>query len=203
MSDLEAGGPERRARITADIMAKTGIDEPMIERLVRLFYQRIQAEPVLGPIFAARISDWEHHIAKLCTFWSSVALMSGRYHGQPMRMHVDLPVTDRILIAGLRFSRARPLRSAHLSLPNISLNALGVSLTVWSWGSPRHKVGSQRRAIRDHKRKARRCLMASRARDEADSAGQQIIRRGACARHPGPAAEGLFKADRLAGETRS
>lgn len=92
MSDLEAGGPERRARITADIMAKTGIDEPMIERLVRLFYQRIQAEPVLGPIFAARISDWEHHIAKLCTFWSSVALMSGRYHGQPMRMHVDLPV---------------------------------------------------------------------------------------------------------------
>lgn len=93
MSDLEAGGPERRARITADIMAKTGIDEPMIERLVRLFYQRIQAEPVLGPIFATRVTDWEHHIAKLCAFWSSVALMTGRYHGQPMRMHMDLPVS--------------------------------------------------------------------------------------------------------------
>lgn len=92
MSDVEAGGPERRARITADIMAKTGIDESMIERLVRLFYQRIQAEPVLGPIFAAGVTDWEHHIAKLCTFWSSVALMTGRYHGQPMRMHMNLPV---------------------------------------------------------------------------------------------------------------
>jgi len=92
MSSLEAGGPERRARITADIMAKTGIDEPMIERLVRLFYQRIQAEPVLGPIFATRVTDWEQHIAKLCTFWSSVALMTGRYHGQPMRMHMGLPV---------------------------------------------------------------------------------------------------------------
>jgi len=92
MSSLEAGGPERRARITADIMAKTGIDEPMIERLVRLFYQRIQVEPVLGPIFATRVTDWEHHIAKLCTFWSSVALMTGRYHGQPMRMHMGLPV---------------------------------------------------------------------------------------------------------------
>ena len=92
MSDLEAGGPERRARITAEIMARTGIDEPTIEHLVRLFYQRIQAEPVLGPIFATRVADWEHHIEKLCAFWSSVALMTGRYHGQPMRMHMDLPV---------------------------------------------------------------------------------------------------------------
>lgn len=92
MTHAEQGGPERRARSTADIMARTGIDEPMIERLVRLFYQRIQAEPVLGPIFAARAAAWEHHIAKLRAFWSSVALMTGRYHGQPMRMHMDLPV---------------------------------------------------------------------------------------------------------------
>lgn len=70
MTHIEQDGPERRARITAEIMRKTGIDEAMIERLVRLFYQRIQAEPVLGPIFAARVTDWEHHIAKLCAFWS-------------------------------------------------------------------------------------------------------------------------------------
>lgn len=93
MTQTEQGGPERRARITADIMARTGIDEPMIERLVRLFYQRIQAEPVLGSIFGARVADWEHHIGKLCAFWSSVALMTGRYHGQPMRMHMGLPVS--------------------------------------------------------------------------------------------------------------
>lgn len=88
----EENGVERRARLTAELMAKTGIDEPMIERLVRTFYQRIQLEPVLGPIFAERISDWEHHIQKLCAFWSSVTLMTGRYHGQPMRMHLGLPV---------------------------------------------------------------------------------------------------------------
>lgn len=92
MSVIDESGSERRARITADLMTKTGIDEDMIERLVRNFYQRIQAEPVLGPIFAARVTDWEHHIGKLCAFWSSVALMSGRYHGQPMRMHMGLPV---------------------------------------------------------------------------------------------------------------
>lgn len=92
MTVAAEGGPERRARITAELMDQTGIDEPMIERLVRKFYERIQAEPVLGPIFASKITDWEHHIQKLCAFWSSVALMTGRYHGQPMRMHIGLPV---------------------------------------------------------------------------------------------------------------
>lgn len=92
MTVAAEGGPERRARITAELMDKTGIDEPMIERLVRKFYDRIQAEPVLGPIFASKVTDWEHHIQKLCAFWSSVALMTGRYHGQPMRMHIGLPV---------------------------------------------------------------------------------------------------------------
>lgn len=86
------GGPERRARITREIMERTGIDEAMIERLVRRFYRQVQADALLGPVFAPRIADWEQHIAKLCAFWSSVALMSGRYHGQPMQVHVDLPV---------------------------------------------------------------------------------------------------------------
>lgn len=85
-------GPERRARITSELVEQTGIDEAMIERLVRTFYGRVQQDPLIGPIFATRIADWEHHIAKLCAFWSSVALMSGRYHGQPMQKHVSLPV---------------------------------------------------------------------------------------------------------------
>ena len=28
-------------------------------------------------------------------FWSSVALMSGRYHGQPMEKHLPLPIDAR------------------------------------------------------------------------------------------------------------
>ena len=49
MTDLPEGGPERRAAITAAISSQTGIDEPMIERLVKTFYARIQVHPVLGP----------------------------------------------------------------------------------------------------------------------------------------------------------
>lgn len=86
------GGPARRARITREIMERTGIDEAMIECLVRRFYLEVQADPLLGPVFAPRIADWEQHIVKLCAFWSSVALMSGRYHGQPMQAHSDLLV---------------------------------------------------------------------------------------------------------------
>lgn len=85
-------GPARRAGITSEIMKRTGIDDAMIERLVRTFYGRVQRDPLIGPVFAARVTDWDHHLAKLCDFWSSVALMSGRYHGQPMQKHVNLPI---------------------------------------------------------------------------------------------------------------
>ena len=85
-------GPERRERITAEIMERTGIDEAMIERLVRGFYAKVCANAGLGPIFEARIRDWEPHLAQMCAFWSSVALMTGRYHGTPMAKHLRLPV---------------------------------------------------------------------------------------------------------------
>jgi hemoglobin len=85
-------GAERRAQITAGIMAKTGISEAMIERLVRGFYAKVRADAVLAPMFEARIADWEPHLARMCAFWSSVALMSGRYHGTPMAKHAPLPV---------------------------------------------------------------------------------------------------------------
>jgi hemoglobin len=83
---------ERREATVAQTQAETGIDELMIERLVRTFYQRVRADPLLAPIFASKIGDWEPHLQRMFAFWSSAALMSGRYHGQPMAKHVALPV---------------------------------------------------------------------------------------------------------------
>jgi hemoglobin len=82
----------RRAELAAEIVERTGIDEATIDRLVRRFYGHVRADALLGPIFAARIVDWEPHLQRMCAFWSSVALMTGRYHGQPMRVHLPLPV---------------------------------------------------------------------------------------------------------------
>ncbi len=83
---------ERREQIVADIAARTGITEEMIERLVHSFYARVRTDAMLAPIFDARIKDWEPHLRQMCAFWSSVALMSGRYHGAPMPKHLPLPV---------------------------------------------------------------------------------------------------------------
>ena len=81
-----------RPQATADLMARTGLDEAMLARFVLKFYDRILADPLLGPIFADRISDWGSHLERMVEFWSSVALMTGRYHGAPIPKHLPLPV---------------------------------------------------------------------------------------------------------------
>ncbi len=82
----------RREALIEQIRAETGIDEAMIVRLVDDFYTKVRADPLLGPVFDARISDWEPHLQQMRLFWSSVALMSGVYHGRPMPKHLPLPV---------------------------------------------------------------------------------------------------------------
>lgn len=71
--------------------AEAGVTEPMIRELVHTFYGRVRRHEVLGPIFNAAVDDWDEHLDKLCAFWSSVTLMSGRYKGTPMRVHIMLP----------------------------------------------------------------------------------------------------------------
>jgi hemoglobin len=85
-------GTEGRAQIIAGIEARTGITEAMIERLVRSFYEKVRSDEMLAPVFDARISDWEPHLRQMFAFWSSVALMSGRYQGTPMPKHMPLPI---------------------------------------------------------------------------------------------------------------
>jgi hemoglobin len=68
-----------------------GITEAMIRELVHTFYARVRDDALIGPIFNARIEDWPAHLDKLCGFWSSVLLMTGRYKGTPMQAHAALP----------------------------------------------------------------------------------------------------------------
>ncbi|MBL6454610.1 group III truncated hemoglobin [Belnapia sp. T6] len=72
--------------------AQTGLDEARIEAFLRTFYGAARQDPLLGPAFAG-VEDWERHIATLTRFWGSVALMTGDYHGQPMRAHAHLALT--------------------------------------------------------------------------------------------------------------
>lgn len=67
-----------------------GITEPMITTLVHAFYAKVRRDATLGPIFNARIEDWDEHLEKLSAFWSSIVLMSGRYKGRPMPVHAAI-----------------------------------------------------------------------------------------------------------------
>jgi hemoglobin len=75
------------------------VDEVSIERLVRTFYARAREDALIGPIFNTAVGDWEHHIANIAAFWSSIILRTGRYDGRPMRPHLMLP------LAGEHFDR--------------------------------------------------------------------------------------------------
>jgi hemoglobin len=81
-----------RPDMTAAIMAETGLDEDVLRELVHAFYVRVREDAVLGPIFDARIADWAPHLDRMVAFWSSVALMTGRYHGRPVPAHTPLPI---------------------------------------------------------------------------------------------------------------
>lgn len=98
-------------------MTEQEIDEPLIDQLVRTFYGRVRVDPLIGPIFNSRILDWEPHLVRISSFWSSVMLNSGRYQGQPMRLHLSLPIDaqhfDRWL--ALFDATARELCSARLA----------------------------------------------------------------------------------------
>jgi len=95
MTQAAAAQTIRSARptLTAALMVETGLDEAILTALVHRFYDKVRADPMLGPIFAARITDWEPHLAQMVEFWGSVALMTGCYHGSPVTKHADLPVT--------------------------------------------------------------------------------------------------------------
>lgn len=81
-----------RPQMTADLMARTGLDDAILKRLVHEFYDRVRRDPLLAPVFDEWIVDWGPHLEKMVEFWSSVALMTGRYHGAPMPKHLPLPV---------------------------------------------------------------------------------------------------------------
>lgn len=62
-----------------------------ISTLVYGFYDRVRADPLLGPVFNTHISDWDTHLEIMVRFWSSLLLGAGSYSGTPMPRHIALP----------------------------------------------------------------------------------------------------------------
>jgi len=70
---------------------EVGVTESMICELVHTFYARVRRDELLGPIFNTHVENWPEHLDRLCAFWSSVTLMTGRFKGRPVPAHAKLP----------------------------------------------------------------------------------------------------------------
>ncbi|WP_337186359.1 group III truncated hemoglobin [Phenylobacterium sp.] len=69
-----------------------GVTEDMIHEVVHGFYAQVRKDPALAPVFNRVIPEaaWPAHLAKMCDFWSSVLLMTGRFKGAPMAAHARI-----------------------------------------------------------------------------------------------------------------
>ena len=68
------------------------VTEDSIADVVDTFYGRLREDQLLGPVFAGVIGiEWEPHLDKMKSFWSSVLLASRAYKGNPMIAHLQLP----------------------------------------------------------------------------------------------------------------
>ncbi len=104
--------------MTTALPPRFDITRPEIERVVTAFYAAVRAHPGLGPVFAAHVTDWPAHEAKVADFWANTILHERRYDGSPIAAHVRagnvqpgmfstwLALFDNVLVRELRPEQA-------------------------------------------------------------------------------------------------
>jgi hemoglobin len=60
---------------------------PDLARLVEHFYEQARQDPLLGSIFADKVSDWPHHLRSITAFWAAQLRGRGSYRGTPLAAH--------------------------------------------------------------------------------------------------------------------
>jgi hemoglobin len=71
-------------------MPQRTLDSPEdIRFLVDSFYEKVQIDPLIGPIFTdvAQV-DFSKHLPKMYAFWESIILGNNAYDGHPFRPHL-------------------------------------------------------------------------------------------------------------------
>ena len=61
-----------------------------IEKLVDRFYEQVQANSLLAPVFSH--VDWPKHLPVMYNFWSSMLFGELTYRGNPFEKHIHLNI---------------------------------------------------------------------------------------------------------------
>lgn len=81
---------ETRRRLQVEARA-IGVSEEYISRLVDEFYLKVRSHQELGPVFDEVVKDnWAIHLERMKVFWTSIALRTGTYRGNPLPKHKAL-----------------------------------------------------------------------------------------------------------------
>jgi len=75
------------------IMRKDITTRDDIKVLVDRFYEKVQADEFLSPVFSH--VDWPRHLPIMYDFWSSMLLGDQTYRGNPFQKHVSLPIRSK------------------------------------------------------------------------------------------------------------
>lgn len=65
-----------------------------VQTFVDAFYQKIQQDSLLGPVFASKIATdaWFVHLERMYSFWNTVLFGQKDYRGNPFSKHASLPI---------------------------------------------------------------------------------------------------------------
>ena len=66
-----------------------------IQLMVNTFYERIQKNEVLGPIFEEKVyGRWPEHLEKMVRLWQTILLGEHTYNGTPFPPHARMPIDE-------------------------------------------------------------------------------------------------------------
>ena len=112
------------------IPARFPVTPEQIDCVVAVFYAAVRRHEVLGPVFAAHVTDWPEHEAKIAAFWRNAILYERQYDGNPMMAHM----------------RANDVRAEHfptwLALFDETLRRILPEETAEAWSELAHRIGS-------------------------------------------------------------
>jgi|SRR5690606_31599095 len=106
-----------------------------IEKLVNQFYEKVQKDQLLAPVFSH--VDWDHHLPIMYNFWSSMMLGDQSYRGNPLQKHLPLAIEGEhfdqwlklfheTIDANFAGEKAEEIKSRSLSIASIFQMRLGI-----------------------------------------------------------------------------
>ena len=126
----KAEGQSQSAAMDNALPPRFEISDAQIAAVIEEFYAAIRQHPGLGPVFAAHVTDWPAHEARIAAFWRNAILYERGYDGNPMRVHMA----------------AGDVRAGHfddwLMLFDATLHRTLPAATAAAWSALAHRIGA-------------------------------------------------------------